>query len=341
MTRHTSGGRLPIGLAAYSFPFGCGFLQRNGRRACDTPMDAWRLIELASGYGLARIEIPLAGVLPDLAPATIDRLRGALAEVGLGLVVDSGVVDVEELRALLPLAARAGAAVVRATLSPILEGARAGWPGGWEAHLAEMRRRIVALRPDLERHGVTLALENHQDATSDDLLLLCEAGGGCVGVTLDVANPLAVCEDPLAFARKVGPWIRNVHLKDYTIHATESGYRLVRAAIGAGDLPWPELLATLAAAAPGAPQQIELAALHGRHIRVWQAEWWDGFPACDLRAALPGLRFLALHARPPGAPWQTPWELEAPPEEVGRWELAQLAESVRFLDEMRIRGYLP
>ena len=326
--------RTTFGVCAYSFPVSCGFARRDGQPALAAPLDAWGLIALAVEHGLASVEMPLQGMLPDLSDRTLDRLRAALQEAGLALVVDSSVVAVEPLGALLPLAARAGARVVRATLSTILEGARAGLPGGWAAYLDELRRRIVALRPLLAAHGVVLALENHQDAIADDLVALCEAGDGWVGVTLDVANPLAVGEEPLQFARTVGPWIRNVHLKDYQIYATMSGYRLVRCAIGQGVIPWAELLPLLAELAPGAFQQIELAALYARHIRLLEDEWWHGYPPRDVRAVLPVLRLVARYARPPQEDWQTPWERGAPPEEVARYERDQFEASVRYLRAM-------
>jgi sugar phosphate isomerase/epimerase len=300
-------------------------------------MNAWALIDLASEYGLTSLEIPLPGMLPDLSNATIDRLRALLAERGLALIVDTGVVDVEHLRELLPLAERAGARVVRATLSTILEGARAGIPGGWDAYMAEMRRRIVALRPDLEAHDITLALENHQDATSGDLAMLCEAGGPRVGVTFDVVNPLAVGEEPFAFARRLGPLIRNVHIKEYRIHATPSGYRLVRCAVGQGVIDWPAMLALLRDVAPGARAQIELAALYARHIRLLENDWWDGFPPRDARELVPALRLLARNARPESEPWQSPWEREAQAEEVGQWEREQFEASVRYLRSISTR----
>jgi sugar phosphate isomerase/epimerase len=322
---------MTFGLAAYSFPYSCGFAQRDGRPASPEPFSAWDLIDLASEHGLSSVEIPLHGTLPDVSAETIARLRAVLAERDLALVVDTGVVDVDSLRALLPLAKRAGARVVRATLSTILEGARAGLPGGWEAHMAEMRRRIVELRPDLAAHDLTLALENHQDATSDDLIALCEAGGAHVGVTFDVVNPLAVGEEPFAFARKLGALIRNVHIKEYQIYATPSGYRLVRCAVGQGVIDWPAMLALLREVAPGAPRQIELAALYARHIRLLEDDWWAGFPPRDVREVVPALRLLTRRARPDGEPWQSPWEREAPVEEVGQWERDQFEASVRYL----------
>lgn len=324
-------GRIPIGVAAYSFPCGCGFARRAGEPPIEAPLDAWGMIDLALAHGLSAVEIPLRGMLADLSDATIDRLRDTLAEHQLGLVVDSGVVDVAELEELLPLAKRAGARVVRAVLSTILEGARAGVPGGWDAYLAEMRARVLALGPALERHDMQLALENHQDATSHDLLALCEAGGPRVGVTFDVVNPLAVGEEPFAFVHRLGARILNVHLKDYTVHSTESGYRLVRSALGEGVIDWASMLALLVRVAPAATHNIELAALYARHIRLLEDDWWAGFPPRDARELVPALRMLVRNAQPADAPWQSPWEQGRPAPEVARWERDQLVRSVAHL----------
>ncbi len=176
-----------------------------------------------------------------------------------------------------------------------------------------------------------LALENHQDATSDDLLALCEAGGGRVGVTFDVANPLAVAEDPLIFARKLGRHIHNVHLKDYHVFATPSGYRLVRCALGEGVVPFGELLPLLAAVAPHASLHIELAAQYARHIRMLEDAWWTGFPPRDVRAVLPVLRLRHDQARPTDEPWQTLWECAAPTPAVVQHEHEQFERSVHYL----------
>ncbi len=321
---------MTFGVSTYSFPFSCGFAQQGERRAA-APMDAAGLAALAAETGLSSIETPLTGMLPDLSTETIDRFRSELEQASIALVVDTGVVDVDLLRTALPLAERAGAKIVRATVSRVLEGARTTIPGGWEDHLREIRRRVVALRPLLEAHDLVLALENHQDTTSDELIELCEAGGPRVGITLDVVNPLAVAEEPLAFARKVGPLIRNVHLKDYHIYPTPSGYRLVRCALGEGVAPFPELLEVLRATAPEPTLHIELAALYARHIRVLDDDWWDGFPPHDVRDVLPALRVAARHARPPDEPWQTPWETGAPAKEVARYERDQFERSVAYL----------
>ena len=320
-----------FGVSAYGFPCSCGFVQRGDCAPLMEPLTAWALIDLATTHDLTSVELPLSGMFPDLAPDTIDRLRATLAERNLALVVDTGVIDPVALQAILPLAARAGARIVRATLSTILEGARAQLAGGWQAHVEEIQRRIAAVRPLLEAHDLILAIENHQDATSDDLLMLCAAGGDHIGITLDVANPLAVGEEPLAFARKVGPWIRNVHLKDYRVYATPSGYRLARCALGQGVIAFADLLALLREVAPDAPQHIELAALYARHVRLLEDDWWQGYPPRDARDLVPALRLMAQHVQPDADAWPTPWERDATLEEVRQYEQDQFAHSVRFL----------
>ncbi len=319
------------GLAAYSFPITCGLAWWDGVSVQTQRLDAYGLVSLASAWGMTKLEMPLTALLPGASGADLDRFRETLQEAGLSLTVDSGVIDEQALAALLPLAARAGARIVRAMPSDVLEGARAGLEVGWAAYLAELCHRLDRLKPSLEAHDLVLAIENHQDATSDDLLTLCEAGGERVGVTLDVANPLAVGEDPLAFAHKVAHRVRNVHLKDYRVYPTESGYRLVRCALGEGAVPLKELIRLLRELAPGAPQHVELAALQARHIRLFEDEWWNGYPPRDVRSLMPVLRLVACHACPQGEDWRTPWERGEPAEAIVQYEREQFEQSVRFL----------
>jgi sugar phosphate isomerase/epimerase len=319
-----------IGLAAYGLPVTCGFA-RSGERRAPQQIDAFGLARLASEHGLQGIETPLNGMLPAVDISTADRLREELSAAGHTIVIATGVVDATSIQQVIPFAQRVGAKVIRATVSSFLEGARAQLPGGWDAHFADIRQRIVTIRPILEEHDIVLALENHQDATSDDLIALCKAGGDNVGITLDVANPLAVGEEPLTFAQKVGPWIRNVHLKDYRVNMTPSGFRLTRCALGDGIIPFPALLSLFAEVAPNAYLNIELAALYGRHIRLFEDDWWDGYGPRDVRDFVPTLRFVATHAQIADPSWDTPWELQDTDERCQAYEREQLERSVDYL----------
>ena len=195
-------------------------------------------------------------------------------------------------------------------------------------------QKLFVLYPLLDELDMRLAIENHQDATSDDLIALC-AVGPRIGVNLDVVNPLAVAEEPYASARKLGARVFNVHLKDYTIHPTASGYKLVRAELGAGVIDWQAMISLVRQLSPDATFHIELAALFARHIRFYEDAWWRGYPPRSAQDLLPTLRFAAQHAQPPDALWQTPWERGEPFDACERYEREQFDASVAFLNTLK------
>ncbi len=327
-------GPNPIGIAAYSFPWRCGFAGAGTPRACTSPLRADDLLELAIDHGLATVELPL-DLLSDWRPDAVQRFRARAAAHGIGIVVDTPVIDEPRLAAALPLAAAVGARIVRVMLSPILEGARSTIAGGWPAHFDAMIAILRRLRPLAERYDLIIAPENHQDATGDELVYLCDTvGGDHIGITLDAVNPLAVAEDPLATARLLGRRIVNVHLKDYHVYPSAAGYRLVRCALGDGVLDLVGLFAVLAEHAPHARCSIELAALHARHIRIHDATWWDGFGPRDVRSLVPVLALVHRHARPADADWRTPWEAGAAAAALADYETSQVLQSIALLKQL-------
>lgn len=320
-----------FGIAAYSFPWRCGFTEYGTVGLCADPYSADDLLDLAARSGLQVVELPFQ-MFPDLEPATLRRFRERAESLGLALVSDSGVVDVPTLQRHIPAAAALGARTMRVTLSTILEGNRASAPGGWERYLDQKIAQLKELRPLAEHYGVCIAPENHQDATSADQLRICdEVGGDFIGATLDAVNPLAVGEHHLHAARALGPRLRNVHIKDYLVYPSPQGYRLVRCAIGEGVLNLPALLAILADVAPDVTCNIELAALRARHIRLLEDDWWQGFPPRDARALVPTLRLVQEHARPAGEDWRTPFERGDGAEALAAYEEGQMARSIQYV----------
>jgi sugar phosphate isomerase/epimerase len=322
----------PIGLAAHSFGYLGGWSGAGAPRACPQPLDAYSLMDLAAERGLAGVEFPPTWGLGSLDTAALEKARAYAEGRGLFVVVDGGIVDADELRALLPAASALGARTVRTTISSILCGDRRAVRDSWPEYLDEIVRRLQAVRGLAEECGVSIALENHQDVTSEELTMLCErTASPFVGVNLDASNPLAVAEDPLEFARRIAPYLKNVHLKDYYIYRTPQGYRLVRSAIGAGVLDVPGLLDLCAREAPGATVSIELGALHARHVRFLEDDFWPGYPERHVERVLPVLRLREQRARPDGEDWRTPWEREEPGEALAAYEMRQLDESVAYL----------
>ena len=124
---------------------------------------------------------------------------------------------------------------------------------------------------------ITIAIENHQDFTSAELVNFCVETGPNVGIVFDTANTFPVAESPLYFTRTIARHVRYLHLKDYHVQFTDEGYRLVRCASGDGAVPYAEMVAILAQYHDSLPAAIEIGALEARHVRLFTPGWWFTF----------------------------------------------------------------
>jgi sugar phosphate isomerase/epimerase len=327
-----------IGLSVLSFSYRCGLLGQGTSRAVSRPLDVEDIVALATRAGLQSIEIPLR-LLPDLSPNRLHALRERLSLCGLTPVADSDVVDVDVLRAHIPAAAMLGARVLRVLISPVLEGYRRSFTDNWSAHLADVTDRLRTVIDLAAEHNVILAVENHQDATSADLTSICAAvDSPYIGVCFDAVNCLIVGETPYTAFERLGPLIRNVHLADYETYPTPHGWRLVRCALGEGDLDIRHIFNLIEQYTPEVTCQIELVSHSARHVRILDDDWWQGYPPCDVREVLPALRLFAQTMRLRDDDWRTPWERGAGEEQICLYEDQQYAASIAYL---RAIGVLP
>ena len=70
--------------------------------------------------------------------------------------------------------------------------------------------------PYLKDYQIKLAIENHQDLDSHDLVKIFDKlNSDYVGVNFDVGNALATLEYPMGFAKRIVDKIILVNLKDY------------------------------------------------------------------------------------------------------------------------------
>lgn len=300
---------LPLVLTAYGLPHVMGYLPTKAGETVRSPLSVPDLAAAAAELGLAGIEIPL----PTGDASVMATLRERVQAQELRVVADFAVLlesEAKDIRAYLEAAALLGAKVVRVMLSRILCGDRRGLAGGWETYLQRSAERLKEVLPFAQERGLCLAVENHQDATSGDLLRLAELSGHspAFGVTLDTGNPLAVGEDPVKFARRVAPLIRHVHLKDYTIHFAPNGYRLVRCAAGDGVIDFPALLDIIGKNGHDVLPGIEIAAQPTRTIPILEPDWWECYPVTPATQLLPVLETLWTKGRPQDEPYSSAWE---------------------------------
>ena len=316
---------LLVGLNPYGTNYTIG-LQGAGRpRANPRPAGLDGFLALAEEMGARSIELDLR-LLPPLDSDDLTRLRDRLESRGMLPVLSAGPSQ-ETVQEAILYAKHLGARAIRMGLTGVLCGDRAAEPRWLEivAGARLMLRRMAHIASD---HGLSLAIEDHQDFTSAELIELCGQAGPGVGICFDTANPLAVGEEPIAFTRAVASLVRHVHLKDYRAHWSDVGYRLVSCATGDGAIPIREMADILLEHQAEMTASIEVGALNARHIRLFTPAWWQGYPPRTAQELAPALAAARVRRLPDDAEWRTPWELEQEPQAIIDHELALFRKSV-------------
>jgi 3-oxoisoapionate decarboxylase len=252
------------------------------------------------------------------------RLRERLAALDMIPIVSSGLM-MGPFESALRSARALGATTIRYGLTNVLCGDRSALGAGWPELVATVRAALNQYGPRAADDGCTLAIENHQDFASEELVEFCEMTRG-VGICFDTGNTFPVAEAPLDFARRVARHVRHVHLKDYRVRFTDEGYQLVRCAIGDGAAPFAALFALLAEHHTTIPTVLEPGALEARHVRLLRPEWWRGYrprPASQLAACFAAARVNRLAD---DSDWRTPWE-KGDDAAIEAYELAMIRRS--------------
>jgi sugar phosphate isomerase/epimerase len=322
---------LPAGLCVFGLTYACGMTWSGTAKANTKALTGRQVIERAHWDGLSHVEMP-AAMLGDLSREGLKETRAFAETRGIRFIVPSGNVLSGKLEQDLLTAAALGAPAVRCTLSSVLCGDRRGFPGGWKEHLKACRAELEKRVAEAERLKVAIAIENHQDADSADLLDLCgHFESRYLGVTLDMGNPLAVMEHPVRFAERLAKYLRHAHMKDYRIYHAPNGFRLVRCAMGEGVIPFPELFKVLDAQEFPITRSIEMAALQARQIPFLERAWWDEYAPRDVRDALPALDATWPHLRPLDEEYRTPFERDANGPALLAYEWGQHEKTVAYL----------
>ena len=103
--------------------------------------------------------------------------------------------------------------------------------------LEEMTATAQAARARAADYGVRIAVENHTDLFSDELLwLLDQVDEPNVGACIDTVNAFHAMENPMEAIEKLAPRAFTNHFRDDRIEFEIWGFRLTGCAVGEGDI---------------------------------------------------------------------------------------------------------
>ncbi|WP_090927659.1 sugar phosphate isomerase/epimerase family protein [Salibacterium qingdaonense] len=119
-----------------------------------------------------------------------------------------------------------------------------------EAHpsMAEAKEWLKDVVPELEEHGVKIALETYEPIKTRDLVdIVEEVGSPHIGICLDPGNSISELEFPRDVIDQGTAYATNVHLKDFVFQRKDKsiGFDLIGAPVGEGQLDVAYLLESL------------------------------------------------------------------------------------------------
>jgi sugar phosphate isomerase/epimerase len=313
------------GLNPYGLTYLLGLQGAGSERANPAPGGWPAFLRVAQELGVGSIEFH-ALWFQQFGEDEFAALRERLEEQGLRVVISLGP-PLAQVEVAIRAARELGARVIRLGLTPVLCGDRAAHGPAWQEILVHARETLSRFSPEASDQGISIAIENHQDLGSAELMELSEAAGPNVGITLDTGNPLAVGEGILPFTEAVAPRVLHVHWKDYQVQWTAEGYRLVRCAIGDGCVPLTAIATILEGQGRDLTASLEPAALEARHVRLFRPEWWRGYPERQARELATCLADARRSLIPEERDCRTPWERGAPPAEIVDYEMAMIRRS--------------
>ena len=195
--------------------------------------DVFGFVQTAADLGFVRVQIADNLPLHTLTPDELKRLKTLTEQLELSVEVGTRGITNGNLERYLELATFFRSPILRVVVDS----------DEHHPNPNEVVRLVREVLPEFEKAGVTLAIENHDRFAARDLLDIIEAlDSPNVGICLDTVNSFGALEGPQVVLEALGPFVVNLHIKDFTITRLphNMGFTITGTPAGQGrlDLPW-------------------------------------------------------------------------------------------------------
>jgi len=235
-----------LGLHTYSFYLhGIGQAWADFKLPWPRQMSTFELFDEGARMGLEGFHLD-DGVLETLDPSYLKEVRAAAAERGLYLEynfsLDLGGMGIgiqHDLDEAIATAATLGSDIVKVSMDLVRPRplAASRFHPQVKEQMESVAARLKTAAPAAEAAGVKIAVENHCDSFSEEILwLLDRVDHPAVGACIDTVNALMVMEDPMQAIANLAPRAFTNHFRDDRIEMQRYGFKLTGAAVGEGDI---------------------------------------------------------------------------------------------------------
>jgi sugar phosphate isomerase/epimerase len=235
-----------LGLHTYSFYLhGIGQAWADFKLPWPRQMSTFELFDKAVRLGLDGLHLD-DGVLETLDGSYLKDVKAAAKEHGLYLEynfsMDMGGMGIgiqHDLDEAIATAENLGADIVKVSMDlkrprPV-SGSR--FHPEVMAQMKSFASQLKASAAKADAAGIRIAVENHCDSFSEEILwLLDRVNSPVVGACIDTVNALMVMEDPMQAIENLAPRAFTNHFRDDRIEFQRYGFKLTGAAVGEGDI---------------------------------------------------------------------------------------------------------
>jgi sugar phosphate isomerase/epimerase len=250
-----------IGLSTYAF-----FWQWHP--ANPAPIDLFAMVDKTAELGVTLLQICDYPRIESFDTAELARLKEHGDRLGVAFELGTRGLSPDHLARYLDIAAAVDVTLVRSMVNTVTHR-----PGRDEA--VELLRTAV---PAYEQAGVTIALETYEQVPTATVVdVVATVASPALGICLDPANSVAALEHPVDTIDRTAPYVRNIHVKDFSFTRKDGwvGFTLAGCPLGEGLLDYDHMITAVQPAERGINQIIE-------HWLPWQG---DSASTCALEDA--------------------------------------------------------
>lgn len=279
----------PLGIVIHSYP-----IRPRTQKGFADPLT---FLNFCHDRGAAGVQLPLGSLTAEKAREVhaASEKYGMYVEGSTRAPKDAA--DVERFEREIATSRACGATVVRTVMSP---GRRYETFNSAKDFAAFAIQALASLRlaePVMTRQKVALAVENHKDFRTDELIdVMKTISSDRVGVCVDTGNSIALLERPTETATALAPWATSCHLKDMGVEESSDGFLLAEVPLGEGFLDLRAIAEALKKARPSLRFSLEMITRDPLRIPCLKDDYWatlDKVPARDLARML---AFVKTHA---------------------------------------------
>jgi len=235
-----------LGLHTYSlYLHGIGQAWAGFELPWERQLTTFQLFDLGVELGLDGFHLD-DGVLENLEPSFLREVSAAAKEKNLFLEYNMsldlghfGIGIQHDLEEGIGTAQALGADVVKVSMDIPRPRPRAGsrFHPKVMPYLKETIQKLKTAAPMAQTHGIHLALENHCDSFSEEILwVLKEVNHPFVGACIDTMNAWHIAEDPMKAIENLAPVAFTNHFRDDRIDFCRDGFKVSGVAVGDGDI---------------------------------------------------------------------------------------------------------